>query len=158
VKPIIGLCVSAVVVPFPDEPEAAASPADPTGNKGLFDILHVTSSKFVDLSDVPGNCLSDTRNSICTSGIYTVEGRITPTIYHVDKRIGVRHFVLQCKSLLLIGGKTTHEVKCWRLTPGKDYAVFQDGENVLLVDGPPDPPPFGWRYSIVEETALEETK
>ena len=159
VKPtVFFLRIMAFAAPFPDEPEPATPVADPTANKEPFDILHVTSYKFVDLSDAPGNCLSDTRSSICTSGIYTVEGRISPSIYHVDKRIGVHHFVLQCKSLLLIGGKTTHEVKCWSLTPGKDYAVIRADDNVLLVDGPPDPPPFGWRYSIVEETVLKETK
>ena len=101
VKPIIGLCVSAVVVPFPDKPEAATSPAHAGANT-----LHVTSSKYVDLSGVPSNCLSDTRSSICTTGIYKAEGRL-----------GTNHFVLQCKSLLLIA-KNTLEFKCWRLAPG----------------------------------------
>ena len=141
VKPIIGLCVSAVVVPFPDKPEAATSPA----HAGA-DTLHVTSSKYVDLSGVPSNCLSDTRSSICTTGIYTAEGRL-----------GANHFVLQCKSLLLIA-KTTHEVKCWRLTPGKNYTAIQDSVNhsLLLIDGPDEPvmssPQQFWSYDVLEET------
>jgi len=156
VKWMIELCNSrwgAIVFPLPDEPEPVTSSVNSTENKGLFDILHVTSYKFVDLSDVPGNCESDYHgNSLCTSGIYTVEGRITPSIYHDDKRIGVHHFVLQCKSLLVIGGKTTREIKCWSLAPGKDYAVTRVGEDILLLDGPPDPPRFGWTYTILQET------
>jgi len=151
VKPIIGLCVSeaargfGVVAPFPDEPEAATSSAHAGAN--WANTLHVTSSKYVDVREVPGTCISGARSSWCTTGTYTVEGRI-----------GANHFVLQCKSLLLIGGKEPHELKCWRLAPGKDCIVARNDRdgNLLIVDGPDEPvmslPHQFWSYDVLEET------
>jgi len=144
-KWMIELCNSrwgAIVFPLPDEPEPVTVPAQAQANT-----LHVTSSKYVDVNEVPDNCLSGTRSSICPTGIYTVEGRI-----------GANHFVLQCKSLLLIEGKEHHELKCWRLTPGKDYIVARDDRygNLLIVDGPDEPvmslPQQFWSYDVLEET------
>jgi hypothetical protein len=83
---------------------------------------------------------------MCPTGIYTAEGRI-----------GASHFVLQCKSWLLTA-KHTVELKCWRLTPGKDYTAVDDPVNhsLLLIDGPDEPvmssPQQFWSYDVLEET------
>jgi len=59
---------------------------------------------------------------------------------------------------LLLIAKTTHEVKCWRLTPGKNYTAIQDSVNhsLLLIDGPDEPvmssPQQFWSYDVLEET------
>ena len=134
-KPMIEVCVSAVAVPLPDEPESV-TPAVPA----KANTLHVTGYKYVDVSGVPDNCLSSTRSSICPLGIYTAEGRM-----------GASHFVLQCKSLLLIA-KTTVEVNCRSLTPGKDYFAVREEGDLLLMDEPFDPGKPFTHYTILEET------
>jgi len=153
-KPMIEVCLSAVAVPLPDEPEPVSPSAPAQANTACEaapasrplscyatpeHLLHVASYKYVDLREVPTT--SDCKNTPCILGIYTVEGRM-----------GTSHFVLQCKSWFLIGKTIDVRNKCWPLAPGKDYAAVRDGGDLLLIDGPSDPSQRFWSYSVLQET------